>query len=150
MGSDWIWVCNDSVNEADQTAVKSLAGLNPNHEAQRRKVRKILGLTFGTIIDFEADHGNVYNGTPALEKSASDEEDDGEDDGEGDEQQNEGGGIPLAFKELDTNARVLIYQRWVFLGRPLLSPPLVTSKKQIYTDLNTLVCHVSIRPYTFC
>jgi hypothetical protein len=56
--------------------------------------------------------------------------------------------LPNAFQELDTVNRIKIYQRICSLKRPLLSPPLVTSKRSIYNELNVIVCHVTIRSYT--
>ncbi len=55
---------------------------------------------------------------------------------------------PNAFPELDIINRIKIYQRMCSLKRSLLSPPLVTSKRGIYNELNLVVCHVSIRSYT--
>jgi len=135
-GKDWESVAGEFISEADTDTVKALAGLNPNNPVQRAKIRKALGLSVSVI-------GSVEPATcDRVDEDADLEEEARTDEAEGDV------GIPFAFKEVDTENRVKIYRRMVSLRRALLSLPIVTSKKKTYGELNTIVCHVSIRPYT--
>jgi hypothetical protein len=134
MGKDWEFVAGDLLDETDVTTVQLLAGLNPNNAGQCSKLRKALGLSIATLKQYERENGK---NSESIESCLSDEEDD--EDGEVTEIKN-----PLCYVGSELSKRIGIYQRLCSLKRSLLSPPLITSKRVIYNELNIIICHVSI------
>lgn len=130
MGNDWEFVAGDHLREADLTTVKSLAGLNPKG-SQRKKVMSALGLTDSLVREYEREFGNEYEET-LVDLDTEEATEEAEDEG----------AAASAFSDLNWNERCRVYQRICSLKRPLLSPPLVTSKRVIYHELNVVICHV--------
>ena len=147
MGKDWAFVCGEYVEEADLQTVKLLAGLHPSDRVQREKIRKALGLSLSAIVKYENELGTLDEDGMG-EGISGDEETETTGTGEKEGDEDIIFSAPSAFPELDIINRIKIYQRMCSLKRSLLSPPLVTSKRGIYNELNLVVCHVSIRSYT--
>ena len=118
MGNDWEFVAGDHLGEADLTTVKSLAGLNPKDGSQRKKVISALGLTDSLVREYEREFGN------GNEKTLADSDTE-----EATEEPEDKGAAASAFSHPNLNERCRVYQRICSLKRPLLSPPLVTSKR---------------------
>jgi hypothetical protein len=95
--------------------------------------------------DSESDSDSDSESDSESDSVELSEEDEGEEDGK--EKKEPRKLVPMAFAEVDSSQRIKMYHRLRHLKRSLLSPPLITSKKKLYGELNIVVCHVSIRPY---
>lgn len=156
MGTDWHLVAGEEVNLVDEQTVKALAGLNPRDETQLAKIRKALGLSAAEIFVWEKkkndakkpskDDDDSNDDSSSKNDTSNDEEESEDDEDQVDENEGELSQC-LAFK--DSVDRMQIYHRLVTLGRSLLSPPLLTGKKKIYSDLNCIVSQVTMRTHTF-
>jgi hypothetical protein len=142
MGSDWKFVAGEHIDCVNQETVKVLAGLNPQNDLQLAKIRKALGINVGVIRVYEEKHGNLFKDRSNLDPIETD-------DYEFDDTEEEEGDIRIIiiFIKLPSDERIGIFQRLESIHRSLLSPPLITSKRKIYSDLNTIIYHISIRLY---
>jgi hypothetical protein len=146
IAKDWKQVAGSLIQMTDSNSINHLSALRPEPQgSDERKVYekmlcRLLGLTPQQVLEYTE---------PVAESTASDSDDsDLGDESSDDEDQVSQIRKPIIYADASTLDRCQLYGRVIALGRPLLSIQSLILGKRIYSKMNTIICHVSIRSYT--
>ena len=141
MAPDWEEVFGDVAGSLSKVHVSKFAGLSPKIEEDQ--------VIFGRALGIQANgRSRLHDISISQVDRLSDDDSEGEDDdGKKISKRNKKWRTPMNGLELSIYARGKIYLRWLNKGKRLASFPLVTGKRQGYTELNCFLAHVNKRSF---
>jgi hypothetical protein len=144
MKEDWLTVFPDQHmrDQLTNVHVSRLAGKNPLIHEHVKKVASCLGITQSAIQELGTAPavvvGQLSSEDPAKFKGGETEQI-AKDTEAHDYKRFK---IPMSGLKMSFRERVETFQRWIKLGRVLLSFQLITAKGKLYAQLNTILAHV--------